>query len=457
MSVFLPRAPSRRTILRGVLGGAAVNIALPFLDCFLNANGTAVAATGKPLPVRFGTWFWGLGHTPGHSVADKKDTGYGIEFLEECRALVPLKDKVNFFSGFNTPLDGKGNYTHFSGICSSRTGTAASFSGDFPAPTLDLLIADAIGEGTRFQTIDATSIGIPSQNYSARSTNNRGAAEGSPMQLYTRLFGPGFVDPNKADFKPDPQLMVRKSVLSAMREQNATLMASVGSEDRARLDEYFTSIRQVENQLALRLEKPAPNEVCTVLAPPAADQGGQVSGAAEIETVQENHRIMTQMLAMAMACNQTKVINMVYSDNFSHVRKAGEATHHHELTHEENIDKDLGYQPEAFYFGRRSMDAWASFINALDGIKEGEGTLLDHSLIFASTETSYARIHSIDNLPIFTAGRAGGKVKTGIHVVGGGDPVSRIGLTAMRAMGVPIQSWGSKSLQTSKPISEILA
>lgn len=63
MSILVPRPVTRRSVLRGALGGATIGISLPFLDAFLNENGTALAGTGAPLPVRFGTWYWGLGHT----------------------------------------------------------------------------------------------------------------------------------------------------------------------------------------------------------------------------------------------------------------------------------------------------------------------------------------------------------------------------------------------------------
>jgi hypothetical protein len=147
---------------------------------------------------------------------------------------------------------------------------------------------------------------------------------------------------------------------------------------------------------------------------------------------------------------------MAYSDGLSHVRRPGSSTHHHQLTHEETLDHALGYQPESFYFGCRSMDALALFIDAFKKIREGDGTLLDNVLIYAGTETNYARTHSIDGQPMFLIGRAGGRMKTGYHIVGGGDPVTRVGYTALRAMGVPLQSWGTKSLQTSKPLTEIL-
>ena len=82
--------------------------------------------------------------------------------------------------------------------------------------------------------------------------------------------------------------------------------------------------------------------------------------------------------------------------------------------------------------------------------------MLDNCLIYASSETNYAKVHTIDGIPIYLAGKAGGRMKTGMHLVGSGDPLTRIGLTAMKIMGVQAQSWGSKSMQTSKPLSEIM-
>jgi hypothetical protein len=236
------------------------------------------------------------------------------------------------------------------------------------------------------------------------------------------------------------------------------LNAKLGTSDRARLDEYFTSIRQIENQLDLQMQKPEPNLACAIPPPIKRDGDEQnMPQGLEVDTVVANHLLMTKILSMAVACNQTKVFNMVFSDNFSHMRRPGQTYTHHLLTHEETPDKVLGYQPVAFSFNCRTMDSFAAFIEAFANIREGDGNLLDNTLIFAATETNYARVHSIDGVPIFTAGRAGGRMKTGMHVVGNGDPITRVGLTAMQVMGLPIDKWGTKSLQTSKTITDVLA
>ena len=454
--VMLKTAAPRRAVLRGMLNGLGVGVALPFLDCFLNENGTALAS-GLPLPARFGTWYWGCGHTPGHAVAERTASGQGIEFLDECAPLKPYAKHINYFGGFNSPLDGLTNYVHHSGWVSARTGTAPPNTGDIPAPTFDLLIADAIGDGTRFRTLDINSMGNPKVSYSARNTYSRGAAEGSALGLYTRVFGAGFADPNSADFTPDPDVMVRKSVLSAVMEDSKKLQNRVGKADQARLDAYFTSIRQLENQLALQMEKPAPNRACVRPKDAAGKYDQPLASIAVVDEVAANHKILTEILVMAVACNQTKVFNMVFNDAFSSIRRQGDSNTHHTLTHEEETDPKLGYQPGAFWFNCQVMKGCADFVAAFAKFPEGDKSLLDNTLIFAGSETSYARLHGINNLPMMTFGAGGGRVKTGMHIVGNGDPVTRVGYTVMRAMGLSMPKWGTKSLETSKAITEILA
>lgn len=103
------------------------------------------------------------------------------------------------------------------------------------------------------------------------------------------------------------------------------------------------------------------------------------------------------------------------------------------------------------------METFASMLKMMDGVKEGAGTLLDHSLVLATSESNFAKIHSVDNLPIMVAGQGGGKWKSGQHIDGKGDPSSRVGLTIQQAMGMPVTSWGDGAMKTAKPIGEVLA
>ena len=448
-------AVNRRTFLRGMLNGAAVCVGLPFLDRFLNGNGTAFA-DGAMLPVRFGTYFWGLGLTDTPTGGTRwvpSKTGCDYEIMPELESLKPVKDKVSVFSGFRAIGDGRPNLVHWSGHASILSGIAPSATGRFEGPSFDTRIADAIGASTRFKVldIDASMSRLP-VSYSTRTGNTFATPETTPLALYTRLFGAGFQDPNSDNWKPDPSIMLRQSVLSAVKDQRQALMAGVGKADQIKLDQYFTSLRDMENQLAIQLQKP---EKCAACAPPAAPK--EMPRSASVEAVRANTRTMAKLLAMGLACNQTRVFNFVHTAGTSETYIAGQSKIYHQITHDEPIDAKLGYQPETSKLASLVMEALGDFLVELDAIKEGEGTVLDNSLIMAFSDTGYAKIHSIENIPMFLAGRAGGRHKAGQHIHTTGESVTRVSLTAMRLVGAPVGEFGSGTMKTARPITDVIA
>ena len=165
---------------------------------------------------------------------------------------------------------------------------------------------------------------------------------------------------------------------------------------------------------------------------------------------------MAQTLALALACDQTRVFNMLFSNRASSLRMPGSSDTHHTLTHEEPRDPALGYQPKATYFVMKSMEAWATFVETLDAIPAGDGTLLDNCLVMAHSETSEANTHSVVGLPLMIAGKAGGRMRTGLHVSGVGDSTSRVGLTLQQLMGLNVGRWGTDQNETDRPVTEIL-
>ena len=229
-------------------------------------------------------------------------------------------------------------------------------------------------------------------------------------------------------------------------------MQSVGASDRQRLDEYFTSIRQIEQQLELQLQPPAPIENFTRPSAP-----GEHATGSEMGEVMQTHRLMAELLAKALQCNQTKVFNVLFSDTTSNLRRKGETTTHHTLTHEEPDDKVLGYQKECSYFVTDSMVAWREFLDEIDKIQEGDGTLLDNCLILAHSDCSIAKSHAVEGIPAMVAGNAGGAVRTGYHLAGNGDSIARLGLTVQQAMGVQVERWGQLSMETNRTITELIA
>lgn len=438
---------TRRTVLRGMLGGAAVSVGLPLLDCFLDGNGAALAQ-GAPLPLRFGTWFWGCGMNPDRWVPEREGAEWAL--TPELAALAPVRQHVSVLSGFNTILDGRPNLPHWTGVMATLTGSVPRVEPEVPAPTLDVLISGRIGTASRFRSLEVNATGVPGQTYSRASESIINASTVSPLALYTRVFGSGFFDPREGPFEPDPAILLRQSVLSAVRDDARRLEQRLGSHDRQRLDQYFTALRQLETQLEVSLTPPDLAACRRPAAPGAEDVGTELGQA------QRTHALMTELLVFALLCDQTRVFNMLFSWGTSELRKAGTQTAHHQLTHDELVDQTLGYQPEATAFVLESMQAWANFVARLAAEPEGDGTLLDHCLVLAHSDSSFAKSHQVTTLPLMLAGSAGGRVRPGLHVRGNGEPVTRVGLTVQQVLGLPVSEWGTRSLAATQPLGVLL-
>jgi hypothetical protein len=205
-------------------------------------------------------------------------------------------------SGFDVKLDGKTNAPHITGNFALLTGTTPASLDKHDVPTVDTLIADVIGRDTRFRSLEIAATGNPKDTYSRRNSSSINPAEGSPVAFYTRIFGPEFQDPNSANFRPDPRIMTKLSVLSLVKDDRDRLAKRLGSNDKARLDEYFTSLRQVEQQLQMQLQKPEPAAACKVVDKPA----DMVPAGYQVDQVIANHKVMSELLAMALAFAQVR-------------------------------------------------------------------------------------------------------------------------------------------------------
>ena len=439
---------SRRRVLKGLLNGSAVTIALPLLDCLLNENGTAMAS-GAPIPMRFGTWSWGLGMSEAIFVPQK--TGANFDLPPEIASLRPIQKHINLYTNFHVFKDAAPNLCHHSGWVILRSGIAPFTTENRPGETIDVTVGRKIGNETRFRSLSATATGDVRDSFSYEGGNSVNVPEWSPLRFYLRLFGTDFQDPNAAEFTPDPRVMVRKSSLSAVLEETRKLSKELGTEDRARMDQYFTGLRDLERRFDLQLTKPDPREACIVTERPE-----DLPSGLDADLVARRHRIMTDLMLMAVACDQTRVFNMFYASAFSATTKPGYDKPHHTATHEEAVDEELKCQPNVSWYTRRAMEEWAYYVQALADFREGDGSLLDNALIYATTDQSFAKIHGIDGIPMFSAGTAGGRVKTGLHLDGGGSPGTRLGFTALQLMGVDAPTWGDQSNNTSSEIGEIL-
>jgi hypothetical protein len=437
---------NRRTVLRGTLGGAAVTVGLPVLDCFLNSNGTALAATGKALPPVFGTWTMGLGFTPGFW--EPKVNGANYEFGEDLKILQPLSKKINIWSGLRI-VSSQVIPVHTGGIYGLLSGGMPP-AGKRQAATIDNAIADQIGTRSRFRSLEVSCDGTPT-SFSKRAGAVANPSEFSPVAFYQRIFGADYVDPNVAEYKPDPAIMLRKSALSAVSDQRADLLKTLGTSDRARLDEYFTSLRTVEKQLEIMLEKPEPLPSCKV-----ANQPEETERTVLIDHVQKNHELFVELLAAAIACGQTQVVNVNVCGALSHMRMAGSSNTYHTYTHEEAVDS-RGYQQTVGKFQRAIAEMYFKAISRMESYKEGDKTLLDRMAVLYVTDHGDAKVHGNENVPVWVAGSAGGRFKTGLHIPAKGETLSRVGLTMQQAFGVSVANFGTEGNATARAFSEIMA
>ncbi|MEC8860774.1 MAG: DUF1552 domain-containing protein [Pseudomonadota bacterium] len=446
---------NRRSVLKGILGGATVGVGLPLLNVFLNENGNAYA-DGSVIPTRFGTYFWGLGLTDTPTGGTRwvpQTVGADYEITPELEAIAAFKQKVSVFSGFRAIPDTRPNLVHWSGHASILSGVAPAASGSFDGATLDTRVADAIGGATRFKVLDIdASISRRPISYSTRTGTTFASPDQTPLALYQRLFGEGFQDPNSEHWAPDPAIMLRQSVLSAVTEQRQALMRSVGHEDQLKLEQYFTSLREMENQLAVQLQRPEPREACVI-----PDMPPELARAGSVDVVNNNTRVMARLLAMGLACDQSRVFNFVHTGGTSETYVPGQSKIYHQITHDEPTDSQLGYQPETSKLAGLVMEGFGAFLEELDAIREGNGTLLDNCLVFALSDTGYAKIHSLENIPMMLAGGASGRHKAGHHVHAPGESVTRVSLTAMQLAGAPVGEFGSGSMRTARPITDVMA
>ena len=192
---------ARRTLLRGIAYGGAIGIGLPVLDIMLDSHGKAYA-DGTPLPKRFGVFFWGNGVRLSHympaSVGD-----YALS--EALQPLADVKDYVSVASGFDIKTGNeRGHHAGCVGILSgapmvSQDPMGAAFASTFSAPSIDQVVASAVGQTTRFRSLEVgvaknvtTGEGTTLRYLSHNGPDNPNPPEYSPLALYTRVFGMGF-------------------------------------------------------------------------------------------------------------------------------------------------------------------------------------------------------------------------------------------------------------------------
>lgn len=422
--------PHRRHILRGLLaGGAAVTVGLPGLDLFLSDNGDA-QADGGAIPPRFGLFFWGNGVHPDAWVP--AGTGPDWTPSPQLEPIAHLRELFTIVSGCDVKVPNL--YPHGSGEKGILSGAPVKVVGEvetFAAPTIDQIIAAEIGGETRFGSIE---FGAEGGALSHTGPNSPNPTENSPHALFERIFGGGFRAPGE-NTDPDPRIALRRSVLDAVLADADAISRRLGARDRQRLEAHFEGIRTIERRLA-RLEADPPQRLACMRPEGPSGAFDPVEGRAQVS---RKNRVMCDIIAMALACDQTRVFSNFITQPVNNILFEGATAGHHQLTHDEP-----GEQPQVHTIVRHLVGEFGYLLEALNGIPEGDGTVLDNCAILGTSEISYGRTHSLDEFPILVAGRAGGTLRTGLHYRSPGqENASKVHVTLMRALGITTAGFGA--------------
>jgi len=435
--------PSRRGVLRGVLGGGLVTLPLPWLELFVPR--AAFAASASLYPVRFGVWYWGNGNRPDNWVPVGE--GDQWELSEELTPLANVKSRISVVSGMGVKVPN--HIPHWSGAGGLLTGLdAVGDDSDWTVagPTIDQMVAAEIGRETVFKSIE---VGLETDEvFSFTGPNARNPGETDPFTLYERIFGDTFRAPGEEGVV-DPKLGYRRSVLDAVMGDITALQGSLGASDKARLEAHLDGVRDLENRLALLQEDPPDLESCS--RPEAPDTSyPDVDGLFPITA---RAQAMHDLMAMAMACDQTRVFHFQISKPVSNLMFPGATDGHHNLTHDEPSP-----QPEVNNITVQIITELAYFLEKLATIPEGEGVLLDNAAILCTSEHGEAQTHSITDIPILIAGGGGGTLRQGIHYRSYTEEnAGQVTLSLLRAVGVNAASWGAEDTYTTDGLSEIEA
>jgi hypothetical protein len=435
---------SRRTLLKG-LGTA---IALPFLEAMRPTLTIAdTAKTGAPKRMAF------IYIPNGAHMAAWTPTAEGANFPLPP-TLEPLKDfqdRLMVLSGLtlNTarPLgDGPGDHARAMSAFLTGAHPRKTYGADIKiGVSVDQVAAQKIGQQTKFPSLEIGCEGgklagncdsgyscAYSSNLSWRTETTPNAKEINPRLVFERLFGnqvQGEEDSSRAN-----RDRYKKSILDFVKEDTRKLRFKLGGPDQRKLDEYMSSLREVESRIdrASRLpEAKAPN--------------GLVIPGAVPQDYQEHLRLMCDLMVLAFQADLTRVATFVFAnDGSNRSYKLIEVPEgHHDLSHHGgNKDK----QAKIAKINKFHITQFAYLLGKLKAVQEGEGNLLDNSMIVLGGGISDGNRHNHDELPILLAGKGGGSVNPGRHIrVKKETPLTNLYLGMLDRFAVPTEKLGDST------------
>ena len=421
----------RRTLLRGM--GAAV--ALPFLDAMIPALSPLARAAAIP-PRRFGVTYFPNGHIM-QQFTPATD-GVGFEFTPILKPLEPFKDSLLVVTGLTRSHPGSQVGDHAVSAAGFLTGVwpKRTEAEDVLANTsIDQVVAKQIGQETPLPSLELATedftgyVGACSPGFSCaymntiswRTPNNPLPMETNPRAAFERIFGDaGTAGERLAITKK------QKSILDSISEEASELQGRLGVRDRARLDDYLSNIREMERRIQ-RTEEHG-SAATTIDAPVGVP-----------DSFDEHAGLMFNLLAAAFQADVTRVFTFMMSREISQrtYPQIGITEQHHTVSHHLNNPAKMAtvVKINTYY-----AQLYAKFLAKLQATKEGDGTLLDHSLLIYGGGMGDSNVHASDPLPMVFAGNVGQGHR---HVqVAARTPVGNLWSTVAAKYGTNIEHYG---------------
>lgn len=259
--------------------------------------------------------------------------------------------------------------------------------------------------------------------------------ETNPRQVFNRLFGNGL--PGQIAERDAKQTLYQRSILDFVMEDARRLQSNLGATDRRKLDEYLTAVRELEQRIerAERFASVMPNQTIP--------KGIPAENADHI-------RMMYDLLVLAFQTDSTRVVSFVVAHDGSNraYPNLEVPEGHHDLSHHGN---DVEKRKKLARINRHHATLFSEFLGKMKAIREGEGTLLDHSMILYGSGLADPDQHAHHDLPVLLAGRAGGAVAPGRHIRYSKDtPMANLFLSMMDNMGAPAERFGDSTGKLGK-------
>jgi hypothetical protein len=445
-------AISRRTLLRGF--GAA--IALPMFDCmrplaaFAEATtGAAVSATGSAsvaaAPLRMAFLYVPNGiHMPDWT---PKKEGADFELPATLEALAPFKDNMLVLSGLTQDWarpheDGPGDHARAMAVYLTGCHAKKTDGDDIHVGiSVDQLAAQHVGLHTRFPSLEigcepGLQAGGCDSGYSCAYSSSISwktdhtplVKETNPRQVFERLFGTASAESPEARRRREAE---HKSILDYVLDDASRLNRNLGTNDQRKLDDYLSSIRELER----RLERTE-----SVAAETHAEKPAGVP-----ENYQDHLRLMADMLVLAFQTDSTRIASFVFVNegNNRPYPWLDISEGHHDLSHHGNKEEK---QTKIAKINRFHIEQLVYLVEKLKNTKEGDASLLDSCMLTYGSGIADGNSHDHGNLPTLLFGRGGGSIQPGRHISYAKDtPLNNLWLAMLERMGVQAQKIGDSS------------